>query len=66
MTTDTLTASFVDREDVLIWRAEQLEAAGYQGDDILLLAERSDVDLHVATSLVRRGCPSQTAVRILL
>jgi len=66
MPTDTLTESFVTGEDVLLWRAEQLEAAGYEGDDILLLAERSDIDLHVAIGLLRKGCPSETAVRILL
>ena len=66
MPTDTLTESFVTGEDVLLWRAEQLETAGYEGDDILLLAERSDVDLHLAISLLRRGCPSETALRILL
>ena len=66
MPTDTLTESFVTGEDVLLWRAEQLEAAGYEGDDILLLAERSDIDLHLAIGLLRKGCPSETAVRILL
>ena len=66
MPTDTLSESFVVHEDVLLWRAEQLEAAGFEGDDVLLLAERSDIDLHYAAALLRRGCPADTAVRILL
>jgi hypothetical protein len=30
------------------------------------LAFHLDVDLHFATNLLRRGCPSSTAVRIAL
>jgi len=32
----------------------------------MILASHVEVDLHVATDLVARGCPSKTALRILL
>lgn len=48
------------------WRFDELVRAGYDDEDALELAFHLDVDLHLATSLVRRGCPSSTAVRIAL
>jgi ABC-type phosphate/phosphonate transport system substrate-binding protein len=48
------------------WRAEQLEMAGYGAQHAAELAIRHDVDLHRAVELVRRGCPADLAVRILL
>jgi hypothetical protein len=51
---------------VLRWRCEELRRAGYGMRDALLLAITLDVDLHVATDLVARGCPTATAARILL
>jgi hypothetical protein len=66
VTTNTLDPSFVSADDVLRWRAEQLAAAGYCTEDVVLLAERRDIDLHLATSLLHRGCPIETALRILL
>jgi hypothetical protein len=51
---------------VLGWRVEQLIAAGFEGDDALVLALDRSVDLHVAIELVRRGCPPKTALRILI
>jgi len=48
------------------WRAEQLEMAGYGAQQAAELAIRHDVDLHVAVELVRRGCPADLAVQILL
>ena len=53
-------------DDVRRWRLEELIRAGYPPWDALLLSRRRDVDLHTATSLVRRGCPVGTALRILL
>ena len=53
-------------QSVISWRREQLQAAGYRYEDALRLAERGDVDLHVATDLLRNGCPPETALRILL
>ena len=53
-------------DPVLLWRLEQLEDAGYDTDDAFLLSECADVDLHEAVALLRAGCPSETALRILL
>jgi hypothetical protein len=51
---------------VLGWRVEQLIAAGFDSDAAFVLALDRTVDLHEATELVRRGCPPQTALRILI
>ncbi|MEO5632869.1 hypothetical protein [Gaiella sp.] len=51
---------------VLSWRIEQLIAVGYESDSAFVLALDRSVDLHDATELVRRGCPPETAFRILL
>ena len=48
------------------WRLEQLRHAGYDIADAVELALRTEIDLHWAVSLVRRGCPSATAARIAL
>jgi hypothetical protein len=48
------------------WRFDELVRAGYDDEDAIELAFHLDVDLHLATNLVRRGCPSSTAVRIAL
>jgi hypothetical protein len=49
-----------------LWRAEELERAGYEPRAAALLAARHDVDLHVATGLLRDGCTPQLALEILL
>ncbi len=51
--------------DLLIWRFGQLRRAGYEKDAASELAARLDVDLHVAQSLLERGCPEELALRIL-
>jgi hypothetical protein len=48
------------------WRAEELKRAGYERRAAAELASRHDVDLHLAVDLVRRGCPQNVALRILL
>jgi hypothetical protein len=55
-----------EAERVLLWREEELERVGYERDTARDLAERAYVDLHFAMDLLRRGCPAETAVRILL
>jgi len=55
-----------EHERVERWRAEALERAGYAPDAAAELAVRTDVDLHRAIELVERGCPPETAARILL
>jgi hypothetical protein len=53
-------------EDIVFqWRLEQLENAGYDQCSAIELAGRHDVDLHLALELRSRGCPAETAARIL-
>ena len=57
----------VDKEfQVISWRREQLVRAGYTASDATALAFDHTVDLHAAVELLHRGCPSDTALRILL
>jgi hypothetical protein len=67
---ETMTAAelyqHAEIERIEAWRLEELERAGYASDDAALLATRHDVDLHTATGLIERGCPAETALRILL
>ena len=51
---------------VLLWRRAELERAGFEAMAAAALAKRLDVDLHKATGLLRRGCPADTALKILL
>ena len=51
---------------ILRWRLSTLTAAGYDLDDAVVVASHVEIDLHEAAALVRRGCPSATAVRILV
>jgi hypothetical protein len=51
---------------VVVWRAEQLEVAGYGAGEAAELAARLDVDLHVAMGLLTQGCSAELALKILL
>ena len=55
-----------ESERVARWRIEQLVRAGFDEAAALLLAAMRHVDLHYASDLLRRGCPADTALRILL
>jgi hypothetical protein len=55
-----------EAERVLLWREEELERVGYERAAARDLAERTYVDLHLAMNLLRRGCPADTALRILV
>jgi hypothetical protein len=55
-----------EEERVMHWRVEELERAGYRAEDVLSIALDPTVDLHLAIDLVRRGCPHDVALRILL
>jgi hypothetical protein len=55
-----------DDEQLLFWRLDQLQQAGYSSRLAIQLAVRVDIDLHGATALLERGCPQETALRILL
>jgi hypothetical protein len=54
-----------ERDGVTAWRVERLLSAGYDGEAALVLALDRDVDLHLAVSLLERGCPPDTALQIL-
>jgi hypothetical protein len=58
----------IESEDaqVVNWRVEELIRAGYGEFAAIELALERNVDLHRAIDLLRHGCPSDTAVRILL
>lgn len=53
-------------DDVGRWRLKELLRAGYTWDQGVLLACRPEVDLHLAVELLGKGCPPETALRILL
>jgi hypothetical protein len=55
-----------EAEEVARWRLDRLVEAGYDHDTASFLAQRAEVDLHVAVMLVGQGCPLETAVRILI
>lgn len=55
-----------ETERVLLWREGELERVGYERQAARQLAERTYVDLHLAMDLLRRGCPAETALRILV
>ncbi|MFN8222932.1 MAG: hypothetical protein U0R50_06725 [Gaiellales bacterium] len=54
-----------EERTVTRWRVEQLLAAGYDGEAAVVLALDPEVDLRTAVSLLERGCPVDTALRIL-
>jgi hypothetical protein len=55
-----------EEDRVLTWRRQELVRAGY-GDQIAdMLSELRYVDLHLATRLLGRGCPAETALKILV
>ena len=53
-------------DSVREWRLEELLRAGYDVEDATEIAFDLGVDLHQAANLVRRGCPSGTALKIML
>ncbi len=55
-----------EMEEVLRWRFEVLVRAGYDAGTAMILASHAEVDLHEATDLLGRGCPPETALRIVL
>ena len=53
-------------ERIEAWRAQELRRAGYDRRAAGAVAARHDVDLHLAVDLIRRGCPPDLALEILL
>jgi len=66
MTPTALARSVTQHDSVRRWRLEALVRAGYRPWDALVLSGRPDIDLHLALDLLKKGCPVETAVRILL
>jgi hypothetical protein len=55
-----------DLDEVRRWRFSELLRAGYDDTDAIEIAYHTEIDLHWAVNLVRKGCPSETAARIAL
>lgn len=55
-----------ESERIQAWRLQALARAGYDPAVAEELAARTDVDLHLAVELLERGCPPETARRILV
>lgn len=55
-----------ESERVLRWRVAELRRAGYAEREAVKLGMKADVDIHLAANLLTQGCPSKTALRILL
>jgi hypothetical protein len=55
-----------EEDRIVLWRAEELQRAGFRPVIAGALAAQKDVDLHLAVKLVKNGCPHDTAIRILL
>ena len=55
-----------ESELVFEWRLTELMRAGFPEQLALELAVTSHVDLHAAIELRSRGCPPETAARILI
>jgi hypothetical protein len=52
--------------EVLRWRFDVLLRVGFDIEQAAVVAANVEVDLHTAEDLMRRGCPSDLALRILL
>ncbi|MEZ0285896.1 MAG: hypothetical protein ACAH79_11765 [Thermoleophilia bacterium] len=51
--------------EVVAWRRERLAAAGFAAGLAGTLAHEPRMDLHALIELTERGCPPETAARIL-
>ena len=63
---ETTTPKETELERIELWRAQELERAGFKPADAAKLAARTDIDLHYTVELVRSGCPHEVALQILL
>jgi hypothetical protein len=55
-----------DTVEVLRWRFDVLLRVGFEVEQAAALAANVEIDLHAAEALMRRGCPAETAMRILI
>jgi hypothetical protein len=51
--------------EVVAWRRERIAAAGFAAGLARALARDRRIDLHALIELTERGCPPETAARIL-
>lgn len=58
--------SLSEKDKIEGWRMSQLVRAGYDVASAELLAQRRDVDLHLAAEMLAAGCTVSLAVLILL
>ena len=63
---EALEAPETEFETIRSWRLEELLRAGYEEEDAIEIAFHLDIDLHFASALLRQGCASRTAARIVL
>jgi hypothetical protein len=66
MSTTDVTEWGLELELVEQWRLDTLARAGYDAESAAVLAASPEVDLHLAVSLLQRGCPVALALQILL
>jgi hypothetical protein len=66
MTAAELQTPSTELSQVERWRADELERAGYEARAAAEIAARHDIDLHRAVDMLRRGCPPELALQILL
>jgi hypothetical protein len=66
MTAAELQTPSTELTQVERWRADELERAGYDARAAAEIAARHDIDLHRAVDMLRRGCPPELALQILL
>lgn len=66
MSTVNLTETTWELDRVELWRLDSLERAGYDAESAAVLAASPEVDLHLAVSLLERGCSVDLALQILL
>ena len=66
MSTANVTETVLEVELVEQWRLDTLERAGYDAESAAVLAASPEVDLHLAVSLLKSGCPVALALQILL
>jgi hypothetical protein len=62
---ETTETSF-ETERVELWRFDRLARAGYDAESASVLAASPEIDLHLAVSLLERGCSVDLALQILL
>ena len=66
MSTTDVTEWSLELELVEQWRLDTLARAGYDAESAAALAASPEVDLHLAVSLLQRGCTVALALQILL